>query len=74
MTDDMVSLLVDIHPSNAKLTLFHDGNCFSIASTVSADCLWEMLSRLISDGSTRLLGNAAYDHFSSRFDTAYYEI
>jgi hypothetical protein len=35
MTAVMADLSIDGYPSNAEPTLFHDGNCFLIASTVS---------------------------------------
>jgi len=58
MTDVMASLLVHDHPSKAKLTLFNDGICFLIASTVSAYTLQQMLLRVEADGSTKSLRNA----------------
>jgi len=42
MTDVMASFFIDVHPSKAKLTLFHDGNYFLIAYTVSAYSLWQI--------------------------------
>jgi len=66
----MANLFIDVHLSKDKLTLFRDGNCFLIASTVSAYSLWQMLLRVVADGSTRSLRNASYDHHSSRFDIA----
>jgi len=74
MTDVMANLFVDAHPSKAKLTLFRDGNCFLIASTVSAYSLQQMLLRVVADGSTRSSRNALYDRRSSRFDIAFYGI
>jgi len=71
MTDVMANLFVDVHPSKAKLTLFRNGNCFLIASTVSADSLRQMLLRVVADGSTRSSRNALYDRPSSRFDIAF---
>jgi len=53
MTDVMANLFVDIHPSKAKLTLFRTGNCFLIASTVSAYSFRQMLPSVVADGSTR---------------------
>jgi len=70
MTDVMASLLVDVHPFKAKLTLFCDGNRFLIASTVSAYSLRQMLLRVVADRSTSSLRNALYDGRSSRFDIA----
>jgi len=67
----MVSLLVDVHLSKAKLTLFHDGNCVSFASTVHAYSLRQILLRVVTNGTTSSLGNALYDHCSSRFEIAF---
>jgi len=72
MTDFMANLFVDVHPSKAKPTLFRDGNCFLIASTVSAYSLRQMLLRVVADGSTRSSGSALYDCRSSRFDIAFH--
>jgi len=58
MTDIMASLFVTVHPSKDKLTLFCDGNCFLIASTVSAYSLRQMLLRVVADGSTKSSRNA----------------
>jgi len=74
MTDVMANLFVDVHPSKAKLTLFRIGNCFLIASTVSAYCLRQMLLRVVADGSTRSSRNALYDRHSSRFDIMFHGI
>jgi len=74
MTDVMASLFVDVHPSKAKLTLFHIGNCFLIASTVSAYSLRQMLLRVVVDGRTRSSCNDLYDCRSSRFDIAFHGI
>ena len=71
MTDVMANLFVDVHPSKAKLTLFRNGNCFLIASTVSAYSFWQMLLRVVADGSTRSWRNALYDRGSSRFDITF---
>jgi len=71
MTDVMASLLVDVHLSKAKLTLFREGNCFLIAFKVSVCSLWQMLLRIVADGSTSSLRNALYDRRSSRFDKAF---
>ena len=67
----MANLFVDVHPSKTKLTLFRTGNCFLIASSVSAYSLQQMLLRVIADGSTRSSCNAWYDRRSSRFDTVF---
>jgi hypothetical protein len=74
MTDVMANLFVDVHPSKAKLTLFHDGNCFLNASTVSAYSLRQMMLRVVADGSTRSSHNALYDRRSWRFDIAFHGI
>jgi len=74
MTDVMASLLVDVHPSKAKLRLLSDGNCFLIASTVSAYSLQQMLLRVEADGSTKSSRNALYDRCSSGFDIAFHGI
>jgi len=72
MTNIMDSLSGDVHPSRAEPTLFRDGDCFIIASTVSADSLQQMLLRVVADGSARSLRNALFDHRSSRFDIAFH--
>jgi hypothetical protein len=74
MTDVIASLFVDVHPSKVKLTLFRIGNCFLIASTVSAYSLQQMLLRVVADGRTRSLCNALYDGRSSRYDIAIHGI
>ena len=74
MADLMASLFVDVHPFKAKLTLFRDGNCILITSTVSAYSIQQMFIRVVAKGSTRSLGNALYDHHSSRFETALHGI
>jgi len=71
MTDVMANLFVDVHRSKAKQTSFRNGNCFLIASTVSAYSLWQMLLRVVADGSTRSSRDALYDHCTSRFDIAF---
>jgi len=74
MTDVSVNLFVDVHLSKAKLTLFLDGSCFLIASTVSVYSLWQTLPRVLADGITTLLRNALYDCRSSRLDIAFHGI
>jgi len=74
MTDIIASLLVDVHPSNAELTLFRGGNCFLIASTVSAYSLWQVLPSVVADGSTKSLQNHLYERRNSRFDLAFHGI
>jgi hypothetical protein len=71
MTDVNVNLFLDVHPSKAKLTLFLDGNCFLIASTVSVYSLRQILLRVLADGNTKSLRNALYTRHSSRFDIAF---
>jgi len=72
MTDVIASLFVDVHWSDVKLTLFHDGTCIIIASTISEYSLWQMLLKVVADGSTRSLPEALYDHHSSRFDIVFH--
>jgi len=72
MTEVVASLLVDVQPSKAKLTLFRIGNCFLIASTVSAYSLQQMILRVVADGRTRSSCNALYDRRSSTFDGAFH--
>jgi len=67
----MASLFIDVHLSKANLTLFLDGNCFLIASTVSEYSLRQMMLRVLADGSTSLLCNAFCDSRSSRFNIAF---
>jgi hypothetical protein len=67
MTHIMATMFVDVHPSEAKLTVFRDGNCFLIASTVSPYSIQQMLLRVAADGSNILSCNALYDLCSSRF-------
>ena len=71
MTNMMTTLFHDIHLSKANLTLYHDGNYFSIASTVSAYSILQMLLRVVADGSTRSLSNAIYDCRSLGIDAAF---
>jgi len=72
MTDVIANAFVEVQPSKAKLTLFLDGNCFLIASTVSEYSLRQMLLRVLADGSTSSLRNALYDRRSSRFDIVFH--
>jgi len=74
MTDVIANLFVDVHPSKAKPTLFVDGNCFLIASTVSVHSLRQILLRVRADGNTNSLHNTLNDRRSSRFDSAFYGI
>jgi len=66
------NLFVDSHPSKAKLTLFVDGNCFLIASTVSVYFLRQILLRVLADSNTNSLGNALYYRHSSRLNIAFH--
>jgi len=68
----MASLFVIIHPSKATLTPFGDGNCFTIASAVSAYSLRQMLLRVVIDGNTSAMHNALYDRRSSRLYIAFH--
>jgi len=74
MTDVITNLFVDVHPSKAKLTLFVDGNCLLIASTVSVYSLRQILLRVLADGISNSLRNALYDRHSSRFDIAFHGV
>jgi len=74
MTDVIANLFVDVHPSKAKLTLFVDGNCFLIASTVSVYSLRQILLRVLANGNTNSLCNALYDRLSWRFDIGFHGI
>jgi len=74
MADVIASLVVDVHPSKAKLTSFCDNNYFLIASALSAYSLWRMMLRVVVEGNTRSLHNALYDHSSSRFDIVFHGI
>jgi len=74
MTDVMAILIVDVHPSKAKLTLFLDGDCFLIASTVSAYSIPGMMVTGLAVSTTHSLQNALYDCRSSMFDIAYHGI
>jgi len=58
MTDVLASLFVDVYASKAKLSLFRDGNCFLIASTVSAYSRRLMMLKVVVGGSTRSSRNA----------------
>jgi len=74
MTDIIASVYVDVHPSIDKQTSLRDGNCFLIATTVSAYSLRQMLLRVIADGTTSSSRDALYDRRSSRFDIAFHGI
>ena len=70
----MANLFVDVHLSKAKLTLFGDSNCFTIASMLSVDSLLQMLLQVEADSSTRSLRNALSPCHSSRLDIAFHGI
>ena len=72
MTEVMACLFVDFDPSKGNVTLFGDGNCFLVASAVSAWSLQQMLLTVVADGSTRSLHTASYEHHCSRFDIAFH--
>jgi len=74
MTDVIATLFIDGHLSKAKLTLFLDGNCFLIASTVSVYSIWKMLLRVLADASINSHSNGLHDHYSSRFDIGFHGI
>jgi hypothetical protein len=74
MIDIIAILFDDVHPSKVKLTLFREGNCFLIASTISAYSLGQMLLKVVADRSTRPSCNALYDHHSTRFHTVFHGI
>jgi len=74
MTYVIANLFIDVHPSNAKLTLFLDSNCFSIASTASVDSIRQKLLRVLADGNTNSLRNASYERLSLMFDIVFHGI
>jgi hypothetical protein len=71
MRDHIANVFVDVHPSKAKLTVFLDGNCFLIASTVSVYSLQQILLRVLADGNTKSLCNPLYERHGSRFDISF---
>jgi len=68
MTHVIANLFVDVNPFNTKLTLFVDGNCFLIESTVSEYSRRQMLLRVLADGITRSQRHASNDRPSLKFD------
>jgi len=74
MMDIIVDLFVDVHPSKATLTLFLDGNCFVIVSTVCVYSLLQILRKMLADGNTNWVRNALYDCRSLWFDIAFHEL
>ena len=71
MTDGMASLSVDVHPFNVTLAWFRDGNCFLIASVVTAYSGQQMLLMVEADRNTQSLRNAFYNSPNSRFDITF---
>jgi hypothetical protein len=67
MTDVMANLIVDVHPSNAKLTLFLDGNYFLSASTLSEYSLLEMVEPVLAEGTTSSVHTPSIDCCKSWF-------
>ena len=74
MSDVIANLFVNVHPSNATLTLFLDSNCFLVASTVSMYSLWQILLRVLGDSNTNSLCNAFYDRCRVRFDILFHGV
>jgi hypothetical protein len=74
MTDVIANLFVDVHPSYGKITVFLNGNCFSIESTDSGYSISQMLLKVLTDGSTGSPGDALYDRCSSRLHLAFHGI
>jgi len=74
MTDVIANMFIDVHPSKAKLTLFLDGSCFLIASTVSVYSLRQILLRVRADSHTSSLRNAFYDRRTLRLNLAFHGI
>jgi hypothetical protein len=71
MSNGIANLFVDVHLSKAKLTLFLDGNCFFIASTVSVYSLRQILLGVLADGSNHSIRDALNECGSSMFDIAF---
>jgi hypothetical protein len=61
MTDVMMNLFIDVHLSEAILTVFVDGNCFQNESTISVYSLRQILLRVRGDSSKHSHLNALYD-------------
>jgi hypothetical protein len=72
MTDKIPISLVDVHPSNATLTLFVVGNCFLIASIVREYSLQQILLRVLPDGSIELWHTALNVCCNSRLVIAFH--
>jgi hypothetical protein len=73
MTDVMGSLYVDVHPSEAKLTLLFNGNSVFIASTDSMYSFWQISVTGLADSTTSFELDALCDHHSLMFDIAFNE-
>jgi len=52
MTDIVDNMYVKVHPSEAKLSVFLDGNYFLIVFTVSVYSIPRMVLRVLADSST----------------------
>jgi hypothetical protein len=72
MTDVIANLFIHVHLSKAKLTLFLDGNCYLIASTVRVYSFWQVMLRVLADSNTNSLHIPWYDGRSSRFDPVFH--
>jgi hypothetical protein len=74
MTDDIDTVFGDVPQSIAEVTVFHDENCFVIASSVSGYLHWRILVSWLADGGTNLHHNALYEYYNLRFDIAFHEM
>jgi len=74
MTDIISNLVVDVHPSGAKVTWFLEGNCVLIASSVAVYFHRQMLLTILADGSTNSLRDVLYNYCNSRYNTVLHEI
>jgi hypothetical protein len=74
MTNVIANLFFNVHLSKVKLTLFFDGCCFLIASTVSVYSLLQIVLRVLADGNTNSLSNVLYDRHRTRLDIAFHGI
>jgi hypothetical protein len=70
----MVNFFLDVHPSTAILTLFLDGHCFSIASTVTDYSIWQMLVKESVHDTTDVLRKVLYHCHSCKFDIVFQKI
>ena len=71
MTDVNTIFIVDVHPSEAKLTFLLDGDCFLITSTVSQYFFQQMMLRVLADGSTTSPHNGLNHCRNSRLAIAF---